>query len=150
MNYLQQTTGSKSCTSYINSIWLFHLSFESHCHCIAQSFNLKRNFYRKHLFLLKFNSKLNLFACSHLCNYLFAIQYHRYLNYTRYRLNCMWILIWFFFANFWDLEQVNRGSTRVCRHVVHVEILFEGFTTGMYPQPLSISNNSHREQQVTW
>lgn len=57
----------------------FHLSFESHCHCMTQSFNLKRNVYRKHLFLLKLNSELNLFACSHLCNYLFTIQYHRYL-----------------------------------------------------------------------
>lgn len=149
MNYLQQTTGSKSCTSYINSIWLFHLLFESHCHCMAQSFNLKRNFYRKHLFLLKLNSKLNLFACSHLCNYLFAIQYHSYLI-RAIDLTACGFWFDFFFANFWDLEQVNRGSTRVCRHVVHVEILFEGFTTGMYPQPLSILNNSHREQQVTW
>lgn len=57
----------------------FHLSFESHCHCMTQSFNLERNVYRKHLFLLKLNSELNLFACSHLCNYLFTIQYHRYL-----------------------------------------------------------------------
>lgn len=57
----------------------FHLSFESHCHCMTQSFNLERNVYRKHLFLLKLNSELNLFACSHLCNYLFTIQYQRYL-----------------------------------------------------------------------
>lgn len=57
----------------------FHLSFESHCHCMTQSFNLERNVYRKHLFLSKLNSELNLFACSHLCNYLFTIQYHRYL-----------------------------------------------------------------------
>lgn len=57
----------------------FHLSFESHCHCMTQSFNLERNVYRKHLFLLKLNSELNLFACSHLCNYLFTNQYHRYL-----------------------------------------------------------------------
>lgn len=57
----------------------FHLSFESHCHCMTQSFNLERNVYRKHLFLLKLNNELNLFACSHLCNYLFTIQYHRYL-----------------------------------------------------------------------
>lgn len=46
---------------------------------MTQSFNLERNVYRKHLFLLKLNSELNLFACSHLCNYLFTIQYHRYL-----------------------------------------------------------------------
>lgn len=46
---------------------------------MTQSFNLERNVYRKHLFLLKLNSELNLFACSHLCNYLFTIQYQRYL-----------------------------------------------------------------------
>lgn len=59
------------------------------------------------------------------------------------------------FLLFWGPEQVNRGSTRVCRHVVHVEMLFEGLTTGMYPphclfQTLPTANSRSHDNNQNW
>lgn len=59
------------------------------------------------------------------------------------------------FLLFWGPEQVNRGSTRVCRHVVHVEMLLEGLTTGMYPphclfQTLPTANSRSHDNNQNW